>query len=84
MKEIVLLAARSIARGCDQKRLGGGDAVITNAAEYEKAHSDLRILERRIGDAAEFLGLSAEEEQLVEVRLATAIGYQLPPARAGA
>jgi len=24
--------------------------VITNAAEYEKAHSDLRILEQRIAD----------------------------------
>ena len=24
--------------------------MITNAAEYEKAHSDLRILERRIAD----------------------------------
>jgi prefoldin subunit 5 len=24
--------------------------VITNAAEYEKAHSDLRILEQRISD----------------------------------
>lgn len=28
----------------------GGDAVISNAAEYEKARSDLRILEQRIAD----------------------------------
>jgi prefoldin subunit 5 len=37
-------------RSCDTKRPGGGGAVITNAAEYEKAHSDLRILEQRIAD----------------------------------
>lgn len=27
-----------------------GDAVISNAAEYEKAHSDLRMLEQRIAE----------------------------------